>query len=477
MRVFTYARVSTREQAEEGYSIGAQTDKLRAYCSAMDWTITGEYVDPGFSGGKLERPAIQKLMADVKAGGADLVLVKKLDRLSRSQKDTLYLIEDVFLKNNVNFVSIEESFDTNTPIGRAMRGLLSVFAQLDRDTIRDRTLEGRIERAKEGWFHGGGFIPIGYDYVNGHLIINEYEAMQVRLVYDLFVNKGWSISKIWSHMRENYKTKYASWYSASAVYSCFTPLYIGKIKYRDNIYEGQHEGLVDEELYNRAIARLNDPRRKDLGRGVDKPFQPSRLLGGGMIRCAHCNNTFFSRGINSGHAPNQIYRPYYTCYSRAKSNRHKITGECKNKMYAASELEYLIVTEIKKLAFDNNYLQSKMKASDNTEDLSVLQRQLDALEAQKERILDLYQLGTLRIEDLNERIEKINNDSLRIVAQMESLQSISAELTMEDVTDLLLSCSDIFENGTMEEKRNIVTSLIKYIEIDNDDINIHWAFC
>lgn len=329
----------------------------------------------------------------------------------------------------------------------------------------------------QGYFHGGGFVPIGYDYVNGNLVVNEYEAMQVKEVYRLFIDKGWSISKIWMHMNDNYTTKYSSWNHASAVYSCFTPLYTGKVQYCGISYEGKHEAIIDEETYNRAIARLNDPRRKETGRGGDKPFQVSRLLGGGLIRCAHCNNTFFSRGVTSGHAPNQIYRPYYTCYSRAKSNRRKITGICNNKMYAVSELDYIIVSEIRKLSFDNSYLKNKMKASDNSEDLSILQRQLETLETQKQRILDLYQLGTLRIEDLNERIEMINNDCLKITAQMESLQSLSAELTEEDVADLLQSCSDIFENGTIEEKRRIVTSLIKYIEIDNDDINIHWAFC
>lgn len=477
MRVFTYARVSTREQAEEGYSIGAQAEKLRAYCSAMDWTITGEYVDPGYSGGKLERPAIQKLIADVKAGGADMVLVKKLDRISRSQKDTLWLIEDVFLKNNINFVSIEENFDTNTPMGRAMIGILSVFAQLERDTIRERTQEGIAERAKDGLYHGGPYAPVGYDYVNGHLVVNEYEAMQVKEVYRLFIDEGWAISKIWSHMKDNYTTKYASWNSCSAVYSCFTPVYTGKIQYKGNTYPGRHEPLIDEDTYNSAIARLDDPRRKATGRGGNKPFQITKLLSGGLIRCAHCGNTFFARGIPSGHKPNQIYRPYYVCYSRAKTNKHKYTGECHNKMYSSYELEYLIVNEIRKLAFDNDYLKSKMNATDNAEDLGILQRQLETLEAQKNRILDLYQLGTLSIENLNERIENINNDCLRIIAQMESLRSISAELTEEDVTDLLQSCNDIFENGTVEEKRKIVTSLIKYIEIDNDDINIHWAFC
>ena len=108
-----------------------------------------------------------------------MVVVYKLDRLSRSQKDTLTLIEDNFIKNKVEFVSINENFDTSTPFGRAMIGILSVFAQLEKDQITERFTMGRIGRAKNGLYHGGPTAPTGYDYVDGKLVINEYEAIQV----------------------------------------------------------------------------------------------------------------------------------------------------------------------------------------------------------------------------------------------------------------------------------------------------------
>lgn len=130
-KVGIYIRVSTQEQANEGYSIQAQKERLISYCKAKDWHIVDIYTDGGYSGSNLDRPGIQKLIADIEK--IDMVLVYKLDRLSRSQKDTLYLIEDIFLKNNVDFVSMNESFDTSTPFGRAMIGILSVFAQLERE--------------------------------------------------------------------------------------------------------------------------------------------------------------------------------------------------------------------------------------------------------------------------------------------------------------------------------------------------------
>jgi len=164
-----YIRVSTTEQADEGFSIQAQRDKLVNYCKAKDWLISDFYMDPGYSGSTLDRPAIQRLIKEIR--NFDIVLVYKLDRLSRSQKDTLHLIEDIFLKNQVDLVSLSESFDTGTAFGRASVGILSVFAQLERETIRERSRLGKTERAKEGLYKGG-LPPFGYTYENGELKIN-----------------------------------------------------------------------------------------------------------------------------------------------------------------------------------------------------------------------------------------------------------------------------------------------------------------
>lgn len=188
-----YIRVSTLEQAQEGYSIGAQKERLIAFCKAHDWAIADIYVDGGYTGANLDRPGMQKLISEI--GKMDVVLVYKLDRLSRSQKDTLYLIEEVFLPNNVDFVSMNESFDTSTPFGRAMIGILSVFAQLEREQIKERTQMGRIARAKQGLYHGGGCMPIGYDYKDGKLVVNEYEAIQIKKIFEWYIG-GMATDKI-----------------------------------------------------------------------------------------------------------------------------------------------------------------------------------------------------------------------------------------------------------------------------------------
>ena len=195
--VALYVRVSSREQADEGYSIGEQTERLQKYAEAMGWDVAKVYVDPGYSGGNIDRPGLKELIKDVEAGKVNMVVVYKLDRLSRSQFDTLYLIEKVFLPNNTDFISMTENFSTNSSLGRAMIGFLAVFAQLEKDKINERTVMGKEARAKEGKWGGGSSVAVGYDYdpISQELIVNDYEKMQILELVDLFL-KGTPIRTI-----------------------------------------------------------------------------------------------------------------------------------------------------------------------------------------------------------------------------------------------------------------------------------------
>ena len=212
-RVFVYLRVSTREQAEEGYSLSEMEERLRKYCEAMGWILVKVYIDPGYTGSNMDRPALQEMIREIEKGNADIVLVDKLDRLSRSQFDTLYLINKVFTENGCAFVSRAEAFDTSTPFGRAMVGILSVFAELERERIKERMADGKEGRAKEGKYKGGGNVPIGFDYdaETGKLIENKYESMQVKEVFDLFLARTpiYTIQQIMNE--KGYRTKYGDW--------------------------------------------------------------------------------------------------------------------------------------------------------------------------------------------------------------------------------------------------------------------------
>lgn len=267
-----YLRVSTEAQADEGYSLAAQAEKLEAYCRMKGISRFTRYVDGGFSGSSLNRPAVTQLIDCIRNGEVERVVVYKLDRLSRSQKDTLYLIEDVFAPHSVDFVSINENIDTGTPYGRAMIGILSAFAQLERENIFLRTRMGMVERVRQGFWPGGGKIPFGYDYdpAKGILVPNS-DADTVREIYARYLSgeSAGSIARALGLRYEHLVRQILDRESNTGV-----------IVYKGERYPGRHEPLIDRETWLRAQRRLHRPNRPRAADG-------GKLLTG-LLVCGHC---------------------------------------------------------------------------------------------------------------------------------------------------------------------------------------------
>lgn len=480
MLVGIYTRVSTQEQVE-GYSLSEQENRLKAYCTARDWAVANIYSDAGFSGGNTDRPALQKMINDIQNKKIDTVIVYKLDRLSRSQKDTLNIIEDIFIKNNINFISINENFDTSTPFGKAMIGILSVFAQLERDTIKERMRLGAIGRARDGYFHGGGYIPIGYDYIDSRLIINDYEAIQVREIYDLFL-KGYPISRIRKILASKYTNKYGNWYSDSSVRSCLTtPLYYGKITYAGEMYDGQHDAIVSEELFNKVQTRLKELDANKTER-AKTPFKPTQLLGG-IIYCQNCGARYYTHHINGRkHIKDHKGWDYYSCYSRTKSNKRMIKDpNCKSKNWRVDEVDKLVIDEILKLQFDESYIKEIMDSNkeDTNEDTEkIITQRIKDISTQLDKIMDLYQLGNIPLDKIAERINSLTNERTALETELENIKNnidVNKKISLTEVNDILKNANIILESNDMDAKRMLVHSLISHIEL-GDNIKIYWAF-
>ena len=227
-----YVRVSTQEQALHGYSVPEQSERLQKYADAMGWKKTRLYTDAGFTGSNTNRPALQSMLRDIHLGLIEKVVVYKLDRLSRSQKDTLELIEDNFLKNGVDFISMSENFDTSTPCGRASIGVLAVFAQLEREQIKERMEMGRRARIKSGKYKGNCISPIGYTYSDGELHVDEFEALQVREAFDQ-ASRGVTPGRIADDLNARGLTHRLGKWSPRTVRNVLrNPIYIGDIRYR-----------------------------------------------------------------------------------------------------------------------------------------------------------------------------------------------------------------------------------------------------
>ena len=472
MRVALYGRVSTQEQAEHGYSVGEQLERMRDYCNAMEWDIYKEYVDAGFSGANTNRPSLQRMIRDIKAGKIDKVLVYKLDRLSRSQKDTLELIEDVFLANGCDFVSMSENFDTSTPLGRAMIGILAVFAQLEREQIKERMLMGKEARAKEGLFPSGR-SPIGYDYIDGKLVINQFERVQIERIFNEYL-QGKSPKAIAKGLNEAGLThKYGRWQADTIRYLLKRRTYTGVIKHHETYFEGEHDPIISQDLFDSVQKEID--RRSDEFRKRNRRTGKAQSYLGGFLICGHCGAKYskYSQYDNKG---KEYAYVYYKCNSRTKRSKHLIHDpNCKNKTWRMDDLDSLVFDEIRKLSMDESYIsQLKDEAEDET---PIIQSEIDSLDVQLTRLMDLYAVGQMPLEILQDRIYDLNDRKLRLETELESILSEREQrLTKKETLHLAESFGDVLDNGDMDDIRAVIGGLIDFIEIDGEDITIHWKF-
>lgn len=200
-----YIRVSTEEQSKEGISLDTQQERIKAFIYAKGYELVKIYCDEGASGKNLRRKGIQELINDANNKRFDVVVVYKVDRLTRKQKDLWYLLEDVFEKNNIGFMSVTEPFDTTQATGKAFLGMLGVFAQLERDTISERTKDALDHKIKND--EPVGRPPLGFCYKDKSLILNEDEIKLVKYIYQLKENK-FSLRKIAERLnKEGFKPK------------------------------------------------------------------------------------------------------------------------------------------------------------------------------------------------------------------------------------------------------------------------------
>lgn len=466
MRVALYPRVSGHEQ-EDNYSIPEQIERMKKYCEARDWLVYKIYTDSVQSGADMERPGLQSMIKDCEAGKFDMVLVYKLDRLSRSQKDTLYLIEDVFEKHDVGFTSMTENFDTSTPFGKAILGVLAVFAQLERDKIKERTMMGKKARAAEGKWHGSKWVPIGYDYENGLLKPNEYEKMQILEIADLFLKRT-PVRTIATMMTEKgYKHKYGEWEAKVIKRVLENPVNLGLIRDGDTLYPGLHDAIIDQETYD-AIQVIMKERRESYGSG----YRPHKSLLAGFLFCAHCGGRYARQTNGDG-------KKYYSCYSRNKSQKKMIKDpNCKNQNYKAEELDIAILFELNKLALDPEYVdhvrQNKPK-NDVNEKIKSITSEIEKINSQISKMMDLYALGTIDMDVISTKVTELNKTRAALQRELDNLDvPDSDEMTVEEIQSIAAMMND--EKLTLQDKRNIIQSLIYYIEIDNEEVHIHWKF-
>lgn len=442
-----YIRVSTDAQAEEGYSIDAQKEQLSAYCVSKGIKNYKFYIDGGWSGSNINRPEIQKLINDVNNNKISHVIVYKLDRLSRSQKDTLYLIEDVFNPHNVDFVSLNESMDTSTPMGRLMLGILSAFAQLERENIRLRTRMGMEERVKSGLWMGGGRIPYGYDYdkEKGILVPNG-DAENVRQIYKLYI-EGKAPQDIANTLGLKYDRLVYQILKRKSNY--------GIIEYNGVEYQGKHKPLISKETYDIAMNCMEERRNV-------KANNSENLLTG-IVYCGMCGAKMrYQKWGKAGHK--------LVCYSHQSSKKYLIKDpNCKQENVWADDVENIVIEAI--LQFADNYETKEIEQITEEDVLTLLEKQKSTL---NKKIKNLYSIyaddgDSILLETINDLKKKYNEVCKKI--DLEINHSISI-IKQNERTELIDSVRDLWSNLSVQQKKIIIRKLVNKITITENNVHV-----
>ena len=448
-----YVRVSTDAQYEEGYSIDVQEQKLKQWCGLKDIDRYQVYQDGGWSGSNLDRPAMKQMISDIINGKIERVVVYKLDRLSRSQKDTLFLLEEVFIPNGVDFHSINENFDTGTAYGKAMIGILSVFAQLERENIRERTRMGMYERVKEGFWMGGNGVPFGYDYdpAQNILVQNEH-ANDVRAIYDLYL-KGYSTTRLAKMF------PVANDHHVTSILDRVT--YLGKISYKGEIFEGKHEPIIDENTWR----RVQEERQRRSTKGI----VTSHYLLTGLLYCGKCGAKMrYQQWGNSGV---KIY-----CYSQQTSKMNLVKDpNCDNMRYNAEELERLIIDDLFRMT-DRMVATGSIEGESGRRQSSIkiLQQKYDMIMAKIKRLYNLYAESEDKI--LLETIRE-NQKELAIVSRaLENEKSSETAITdIVEKTKMIKNLRNKWGTMSQQERCVAVRLCIDRITLTDEAIDIHYT--
>src|SRR3954465_13460540 len=265
MRCAVYTRKSSEEGLDmEFNSLDAQREACEAYIASQrpeGWvTVRDQYDDGGFSGGTLKRPGLQRMLADIAAGLIDVIVVYKIDRLSRALMDFSRLVE-IFDRHNVTFVSVTQSFNTTTSMGRLTLNILLSFAQFEREVIGERIRDKFAASRKKGMWMGG-FVPLGYDVENRKLVVNEPDAKTVRMIFERFIKIGSATPLVRMLRAEGVTGRYGKLVDKGYIYKLLNNrTYIGKAVHKGTVYSGEHEAIISQALWDKVHSILAESPR------------------------------------------------------------------------------------------------------------------------------------------------------------------------------------------------------------------------
>jgi site-specific DNA recombinase len=463
MKVAAYIRVSTEEQAQEGYSIPAQRNRLEAYAISQGWEIIRWYVDEGESAKDLNRTELKRMLKALEENMFDCVLVYRLDRLTRSVLD-LYQLLEKFEKHDVKFKSATEVYDTTTAIGRLFITLVAALAQWERENLGERVRMGMQQKAKEGkWTVSTP--PLGYDSHDSILTVNLSEAAIVKEIFSLYLS-GNGMWKIAANLNDRgMKTKKGShWHQNTISYILNNPIYIGKTRYNYRVNKSQYfevEGIVPaiipEEDYL-LVKQMIHNRSQTHPRQATSQFIFSKVL-----KCSRCNATLIGKPSTSKRG-DKVYRSLnYYCPNRPRNL-------CNLPLISQNYLEQKFIQEIEKWEMYNEtqeYFQNEVAATieDNSETILQLEKELKEIEKRRQKWQYAWVNEMISDSDFQKRINEENEKEKLI--QQELKQQTIVEIpqqmnNLELLSDLRLNWGKM----NTEIKKQFVLIAVNSIVVD-----------
>lgn len=474
---FLYCRVSTQEQAAEGYSLAAQLRQLEAFCDSQGWQVAGRYIEEGQSAASLERPQLRALLADLATEPCPdpCILVWRLDRLTRSVAD-LYKLLSVFERHGCTFKSITEPFETRSAVGKLFITLIAAMAQWERENLIERVHLGQMHQVTMTGDWCGGAPPYGYLLRQRRLVVDEGRAVVVRQIYDRFLREGNLSALARAFDARGIPAPGARGWSATRLrYILTNPTYAGIRTWRRHArptvgpggYRRLARGewlLVDGEgppaiiplaVWERAYEALDRRARVSRSRGWgEHPLT-------GILVCGACKSPMSGRRAVRGAA---AYR-YYRCPGRYQR------GRCARGQVRADALERLVVDAIRGPFGGHGLLEQALAASDDGEAGDDRHRLALALESVRRRLRrweDAYENGSIDVRALGLRLRELRAEEREVLGRMAEWRRPA-----------LPSSSDGLAAGwtamTATERRAFVGALIERVVVHPDGaVDIEW---
>lgn len=509
IRVYTYTRVSTAMQID-GYSLDAQKTRMKAFADFNDYEIAGEYEDAGKSGKSIEgRLQFNQMMEDIKSGkdGVSFVLVFKLSRFGRNAADVLSTLQ-VMQDFGVNLICVEDGIDSSKDAGKLMISVLSAVAEIERENIRVQTMEGRIQKAREGRWNGG-FAPYGYCLVDGKLEINEAEAEAIRVIFNQYtstdigangVSKYLETHGIRKIQRQNGKNPLFDAHLVRKILR--NPVYCGKIAYgrrrtekvhgtrndyrlveQDNylLVDGQHEGLVSEEVWQAAQVKLLAQAKKY--EHINKSQNGRTHLLSGIVKCPICGAGMYGNKSIKHKKDGTKYKDffYYGCKHRSMERGHKCDykKQIREELLddAVAEVIVKLVSNPKFAAMMQKKINMKVDTAAIDQEIANFEKQLRQSYTVKSKLMEeidgldpddrhyLKRKADLdnRLYKMYDRIEDIESQLITVRAKKQAIEA--EKLTGDNIYKILIYFDKLYAVMSDVERRQLIEALIAEIQI------------